>query len=111
MPEVLRNRARLEGDIMTFRTDPCPGCGRPVLLAFDAAMNDVALDPDPAGGLAVAADANHVPWCRPVGPCVQLALGEDLYRLHACPLARVLAFNAGRARRRYAAPNRAGEAS
>jgi hypothetical protein len=60
---------------------PCDGCGQPVLYAWDAMQERVALVPDDTGDTAVALDPNRIPWCRPAPD--QLELGDELFRRHA----------------------------
>lgn len=69
----------------------CPECGRRALYALDQDGRELYLDPEAQGGnLAATDDENHIAWCRPAGPGTQLALGEYLVSLHACPLAPVI---------------------
>jgi hypothetical protein len=87
---------------------PCPDCGERVLLALGDDLELLSVEPDDDGPLAACVDEAGDAHVRPLPPGGQLRLGEYLFALHACPLAKVLPFS-GRARqdrpekrRRYA---------
>jgi hypothetical protein len=108
---MLRLCRHLEG-VMTYQLDPlgispCPECGHPAMFAWDAAMDLVALDPDPrpGGEWTLTEDPNHIPWCAPVPAGTQFAFDDVLFSLHACPLAEVIPLTA-RTRTRQAGANR-----
>jgi hypothetical protein len=56
------------------------------MFAWDDDMNEIALDRDDNGTVAVSLDGNRLPWCRDARG-TQLAFGEVLYRPHdpKCP--------------------------
>jgi hypothetical protein len=86
----------------------CAACNSTVYIAWDDAMNRVALDPDDGGAIAVTLDGNRLPWCRDTAG-TQLALfDESLYRLHdpRCGLATVTAISRAPSLRRLPRPER-----
>jgi hypothetical protein len=101
------------GVITSYETGPlgddfCPACKQPVYYAWDDEMTSVALDPDPAGAIAVSLDGNHLPWCRDATG-TQLAFDETLHRLHdptCAGLATVTAITAARSLRQPPRPER-----